>query len=493
LPRTSVFNPPPGIALGETDYSIPGQWAAGSNVRFVGRKAQPIGGWAVLNATPGITDYTVAMLEWVAKDGTRRLACANTGNLISLYGSALASTTALTPVGFVAGQANRWSLDLWGDHLIACWSGHKIYEWALGLGVPAAVVTNAPTTVTIALVNEERQLMAFGCNEELSGTFNPRCIRGSHTEDNTVWASLPSNLAFEYVLDGAGGAIRAAAKLPGKRIAVWTDDELFIGAFQPDPTNPHPFERVATGCGCFGNETVTVADGTVFWMTPDLRLMMWVPGTVPVPIPGVPEYYLTGGLSGFTASGTTLGFVWHNRQFDEVSFHASGSSASIPSSYLAVNIPSIAAGKPEWYAGNLNRSVMYQGINGCYGFDWFNLKLLQHETGKHGVPNSLLTWSISALVYMGEGEERIYLNRLIPDFESQTGNVTVTISTLDYPQGTETVKPPLIVAPGNTKKDFRASGHLFRIAIAGTDGVGATNTFARLGKLRFEHEPGGDR
>ena len=31
----AIFDPPPGIVLGETDYSIPGRWCSGNNVRFV--------------------------------------------------------------------------------------------------------------------------------------------------------------------------------------------------------------------------------------------------------------------------------------------------------------------------------------------------------------------------------------------------------------------------------------------------------------------------
>lgn len=499
MPQRSTLSPPPGVVLNASDYSIPGIWCAGNNVRPVGPKMQTIGGWQVLNASPGITNYCSGLLEWVGKDGTRRLACAGSDNVVVLYGSTLSSTTTITPGAYATSNLNRWTMGLWGDHLILNWSGHGIYEWSLGLGIAAAAVTNAPTTCTAILVTETRQLMALGTKEEVSGTFNPRCIRITDTEDNTVWATLPSNLACEVILDGAGGSIRTGANLPNKQVAVWTDDELFLGSFTGDPTNPWSFERQAVGCGCASVNLVTVADGTAYWVTPDLRMMMWVPGSEPFEIPGVPKYYIAGGQSGLTIAGLGLGFVWHNAMFNEIWFHAGATSTTIPTTYIAVNVDSIRNGAPQWFPGTMSRSVMYQGINGVYGFSSAALALLQHETGQHGYyldagHKDLLSWSLETLLYLHEGEQRVYLNRVLPDIESQAGNVTITVSTLDYPQGDETVKSTLTCAVSDDKKDFRASGKLWRFKFSGNDGgASQTNTFMRLGKTGFEYEVGGGR
>jgi hypothetical protein len=202
----------------------------------------------------------------------------------------LSTQYTITPAGFVSTSNNRWTVDLWGDHLIACLSGGKVYEWDLSLIAVLVAVTNAPTVNTLALVTDTRQLMVLGTKETVSGTFNPRCIRWSKTNDNTVWDPTVSLLAGEYVLDGAGGSIRCAKKI-GANIAVWTDDELFLGRYTGDTANLWVFERQAIGCGTFGESSATVADGVAYWISSDLRLMMWVPGLCPARDPR-PAYQL---------------------------------------------------------------------------------------------------------------------------------------------------------------------------------------------------------
>jgi hypothetical protein len=493
-----AFNPPPGLILGETDYSVPGQWCAGSNVRFVNGKPQPVGGWDQLATSIGTAQYVVAMLEWVAKDGVRRLALGCTDQLSVIYGPTLSSQATITLTPFTATNFNRWSFDLWGDHLISCISGGKIGEWSLVAATPSAAVTNAPTQNTVALVTHTRQLMALGTKEEASGTFNPRCIRWSTTEDNTVWTTLPSNLAGEYILDGASGSIKAAKKI-GTFVAVWTDDELFLGRYTSDPLNPWVFEKQATGCGCGGIDSVTVADGVVYWITPDLRLKMWIPGAPPVDIPGIPTTYITDSSSAYSTTLLNLSVVWHNRKYNEIWFHCALAGGTFPTNYVAVSVPSIQSDRPLWFTGTMQRSSMYQGINGCYGYSSFALKLLQHETSKTGYYLSpgvydTLSCSIEALVYLDEGQNRVQIQRLLPDVESQTGNLTFTLSAMDYPQGAEATLQTKTLAVGDDKTDFRAGGKLFRFKFSSDDGGNSgSDTFWRLGKMTFEFVNEGER
>jgi hypothetical protein len=486
-----AFNPPPGTKLGETDYSIPGQICASDNFRYVDGRGQPIGGWSRTATSIGVTAYVVAMLEWVAKDGVRRLALGGTDKLSIIYGATLSSQTTVTPGGFASTTNNRWTFDLWGDHLIACLSGGGVFEWQLGVGVAAAAVTNAPTQNVCALVTGTRQLLVGGTKEEISGTYNPRCIRGSTYEDNTVWTTLPSNQAFEFVLDGAGGEIKAMKNLPGGLVGVWTTDEVFVG--HDGGSLGWIFDRVASGCGAGGVDGVCVADGTAYWVTPDTRLMMWVPGSEPIEMPGVPKYYLNGTS---TLASLALAYVWHNAKYNEIWFHLS-TNATFPTGFLAVSVPSLQTGNPIWFPGTLSRSCMYQGINGCYGYSVPTLKLMTHETGKagyNGAPGDqdLLSWSVESLVYLSrKGKKRVQIQCYRPDFEAQAGNITFTLSGLKYPQGDETVLQTRTITAGQDKDDFRAGGNLFRLKWSGNDTSG--NTFARFGEQNFDIIEEGDR
>src|SRR5713226_5274350 len=81
------------------------------------------------------------------------------------------------------------------------------------------------------LVTNTRQVMALGCNEEISGVFNPRCIRFSDIENPTVWTSSVTNNAGEFILQGSGQIV--GAQLIGNYVFVWTDNELYLGTYDP--------------------------------------------------------------------------------------------------------------------------------------------------------------------------------------------------------------------------------------------------------------------
>jgi hypothetical protein len=296
------------------------------------------------------------------------------------------------------------------------------------------------------------------------------------------------------VLDGAGGRIRAAKKI-GAYWGVWTDDELFLGRFTGDPSAPWLFERQATGCGCLGMDAVTIVDGAAYWITRDLRLMGWLIGAPPFPLPGLPVHFIT-----FTAdvdkTGMTNSFAWHNRAFNEVWFHyvVNDSGSAYPTAYIAVNLDSLRGGAPAWFTGTLDRAVIHQGISAVFAAPGsLSSGYLLHETGRRGRAGDGFSWSISALVYFDAGQRRTEIQRLIPDIRDQAGTVTFTLSKLDYPQGEETVLQARALAPGEDKSDFRAGGKLFRFQWSGSDDNGAADTFARLGRQAFDHVAEGAR
>ena len=84
--------------------------------------------------------------------------------------------------------------------------------------------------------------MAFGCNEEASGVFNPRCIRFSDIEDPTDWTSTATNNADEFILQGSG--IIVGAQLVGDYIFVWTNNEMYLGTYDPSLERGRPAERL---------------------------------------------------------------------------------------------------------------------------------------------------------------------------------------------------------------------------------------------------------
>ena len=485
-PIRVAFTPPPGIILSETSFSLPGQWSAGNNVRPDGDRMQPIGGWDTINAATGVDGTATNLHEWFSNNGTRYLIIGHTAGCEVLSGSSLGSATDIIYGGFTS--ATRWSFANYGEQPLACPAGGTLYYWDLNTANNLVAISNAPDNITVIGMDDETgQVMAFGANEETSGTFNPRCIRTSGARDRDLWTTTASNIAREYILQGQGGQIRAAKKV-GAGWAVWTDTELFYGLYQGDLAQPWRWNLIATGCGALGPDTVTVADGVAYWISRDLRPMMWAPGATPIEIGGLPTSYITGDTLSVDKNGLTNAFTWHNRKFNEIWFHLVVSGQTYPTIYVAVNVDSLRTSQPQWFPGTMSRSVIYQGAYQPMGFSFGSgsAVLREHEVGKNGQTGQLLTCSISAWVYMGEGEQRVQILRMIPDIKDQAGTLTCTITSYRDPQGSAIATKTISLAAGQDKADFSISGNLFKIEFSSNDGTGATDTFWRLGRCLFE-------
>ena len=101
-----------------------------------------------------------------------------------------------------------WSFAAWGQNLLASPRNQTIFAWTNNTASKAVALANAPANVThmlVAPLNGGYQVFALGCNEEVSGVFNPSCIRHSSIRDNTEWStSATGSTAREYVLTGGG-------------------------------------------------------------------------------------------------------------------------------------------------------------------------------------------------------------------------------------------------------------------------------------------------
>ena len=117
-----------------------------------------------------------------------------------------------------------WSLDNWGEDLIAVPRGGSIYWWDRGTGPSsrANVLPSAPESVNYMIISQrDRHMFALGCTDEFTGRFDPLLIRWCSKEDFGDWTPTSTNTAGDLRLY-RGSAIQAAARTRGE-IIVWTD------------------------------------------------------------------------------------------------------------------------------------------------------------------------------------------------------------------------------------------------------------------------------
>ncbi len=188
---------------------------------------QPIQGWRV-RADTATADIPRSLKIWLDNSSNRWIA-AGTYRKLYIYDDDSARFD-ITPTGLTPGSetavdstsyggggygedpygeprpestlgvfATTWSLDTWGEYLLACSNADgKIYEWRLSTSTIAAPVTNAPTGNVAMMVTDERFVFALGAGG------NPRKIQWSDRENNTVWTAAATNEAGSIELQTSG-------------------------------------------------------------------------------------------------------------------------------------------------------------------------------------------------------------------------------------------------------------------------------------------------
>lgn len=501
---------PPGLLGDDTAFAGGGRWADGSNVRFRLGRPETIGGWERLTSA-ALAGVCRAVFPWTDNAGALNIAF-GAHNCLQLWrGGELFDITPAS--GFTTGAVHgagsagygtggfgtggygqpsvtdyfplTWSFGAWGQQLLGSPRGQTIFAWTNSAAMPAAPLANAPAKVThmlVAPLNGGYQVFALGCNEEVSGTFNPLCIRHSSIRNNTQWSTAASgSTAREYVLTGGGRIV--AGRMCGPYMLVWTGDALFLGTYVGALNQPWRFDRVGRNCGLIGPNAAVVVGQTAFWVSPDRQFHRYAPGGQPEPIPCPIRRDFAEELA---ASQGDKVVASSNAEFSEVRFDYPDRRDGYENSrYLAVALSGPDAG--AWHRGVMARSAFVDAGPSAYpiGVSPEGVVFL-HEKGRSadGAP---FAWHIETADSYLDPETTLLIRGLWPDFKDQAGPVTVTVSGRLEPQSDAAMVQAVTMAPGAARADLLASGRLFRLRFAGE----SSPTGCRIGRPTFDAAPAG--
>jgi hypothetical protein len=257
---------PPGVYKNGTEYQSKGRWNYSNLVRWFEGTIRPIGGWRKRTETQ-LTGSARGLINWRDNNNNRRIAIGTNSKLYALSESN--TLTDITPTSLVVGDADAvlkigygystygsfaygvprpdigaytpattWSLDTWGEYLVACSTKDgRLVEWQLNTANKAAAITNAPTSCAGLITTQERFLFALGA----SG--NPRKIAWSDQENNTVWTAAATNQAGDFELTTIG-SLQCAKRIRGATI-LFTDVDVHTATYI-GPPYVYSFERIAS-------------------------------------------------------------------------------------------------------------------------------------------------------------------------------------------------------------------------------------------------------
>ncbi len=421
------------------------------------------------------------------------------------------SSTSLDP--------GTWSLDNFGQILIATTRNGRTYSWNPGAATPlatrATVISGAPTTSLMTITSDrDRHLFALGTETTIGDptTQDPMFIRFSNQEDFNTWAPTATNTAGTFRLD-TGNFIVGAVQ--GKDyIFVLTDTAAYVIQFVGPPF-VFSVRQVGTNCGCVGQHSIVFAQGAIFWMGDSGGFFVY-DGTVKQLPSLVEDFVFTTGDENLGLNFVSGNIVYgsHDSLYNEViwfypKYESEQIDRSVVYNYAENTWTTMSLARTTYEDSHVydnpqatkylpNDVPTFPTINGVTNLNGAST-YYEHEVGTNDVDYLGNKIAIPAYIKSGDfdldiegdGQYLMKINRFIPDFKLLTGNAKVTLLLRDYPSQTQNSQMlgPYTVTSSTTKIDTRARNRLMSIKVENE----STDENWRYGLFRVDIQPDGRR
>ena len=394
-------------------------------------------------------------------------------------------------------QITQWSLDNWGEDVIANRRGGTIYYWDADAStsplraVKVSGSTNStPTTVNSIIVSpNDRHLITLGTNQfgttaSPTGTYDPLTVRWSNQEDFTNFVPSISSTSGEVIL--TDGTEIVGAKRSRNAVNIWTDNSLWAMSFVGPPFIFN-FNQLGTNCGLIAPHAAIDYDGASIWMGHD-------------------NFYMFDGQVK-NLDCTVRRFVFDRLNMDQKDKIFCGINSEFKEViWLYPSTNSTECDSYVIYSPTENYWTIGSSIFTTFADK--NVFSNTITTGTVGTANNLYnnepdgvytadgvsqpSFIESADFDIASGNDIMFLSRIIPDFDISDGSLSFSIKTKDFPEsGTarEKPNPPHVITNATTKIDMRARGRQGRVRVS----CNAANTSWRWGSIRLAIQPDGRR
>lgn len=372
-----------------------------------------------------------------------------------------------------------WSLDNWGEDLMASPVNGAVYWWdrTKGPGVRAQRIDGAPATNRWIMVSpEDRHLICLGAHTGASP--DDMLVRWSDQENFNQFRPTSTNTAGDKRLD-AGSKIVTGLDTRGEKI-IFTDEALYSMRFIGGRA-VFGFSPLGRAGGIIGQNAAVQINGVVYFMGRDNFLVYdGVVRTLPCAVRDrvFDDINLANG-------DKTYGAV--NRLFTEVTWFYPSAASNENDRYVAYNYQ-----ERLWHYGSMDRTAFHDQsamFDLPYGTDASG-KLYRHEDGVNANGAALPAFIESHDAEIGEGGQMMHVSRLIPDFQRLVGSVEVSLVSRRYPQtNSEVVKGPYACDESTGKISVRVRNRAVALRVASN----AVDDDWRMGVWRAEVREHGRR
>jgi hypothetical protein len=368
---------------------------------------------------------------------------------VGLYGTALTSLLGET-------YPRIWFVDRFGNNLVmTAGNQSEAYVWTGSNAIAPTVIAGAPDDINYLFVSDNI-LVTFGHDVENK-------IFASDQGDYTNWVASSTNQVFEDIIEGAG---RFTSHVPvdGYNL-IFTEQQTwtmkYIGG-----TAVWQILPLDKAIGLIAPMARCQVNGVAYWMGQD-NFYMFRGGkveTIPSNLPGVLQSTMVRYVfDDLNYSQRSKFFTWYNEKFDEIWFHYA-SSTSNECDRIARYSRKLSA----WVTDTMDRTAGEYPVTSLSNPRLGNVgTLYTHEAGAND-NGSAMQWYVRSNKFTS-GKNTADIVGIIPD-SNQSGTVTATIQTFNYPQSANPVFTKVVsIIPTTERIPIMANGRMWQYYIEGNE------------------------
>ena len=357
----------------------------------------------------------------------------------------------------------------------------QIDNVSLKLESRAYRVDTAPRLIDTMWVDGAYRIVNIAGTYEADGDYNPLIVRNSAQGNFRVWIPDGSNLADEYGVSAGGRIIRG---LPTRQqTLIFTDAAVISQQFAGDETATYSYRLIGTGCGLMGANAVVEVNGQVFWYTIDGKMNTFQGAISQV----IVSLRMRQDVKNHIAINQNEKFYcWVNSEYNEIWTHYPDSrdgnecSRVIAYNYLDDNSVPHLSNHTAGLSAGIFPSPLLVSADG---------EIFYRERGFTENGGALQSRLLTGYFNVADGQFFQRINRFVPDFKDQQGNISLTIYLRNFPNAPVRTVGPYTITPTTIDIPLRVMAREMALLFESS----ASPSFWGFGAPAADIEPTGTR
>jgi len=383
--------------------------------------------------------------------------------------------------------AANWTLDTWGQTLMACPENGGIYVWDPDGGFETAQVIstdNAPIFNRGIFVSQPAQiLVAYGSTTQnvdnaIGGYQDPLLVRWCDQDDYLNWSIDTTNQVGSARIP-RGSEIVGGIQGPNQAL-LFTDAGVWSMTYTGQPL-VFTFNEIGGGSGLIAQHAIAVLQDRVFWMGFNNFYFLAGGSVEALPCTVWDDVY-----QDLDVANQHKCWAWAVSSFSEVwFFYPSANDATGECSrYVKLSV----GPAPTWDKGVLARSAGIDLGVLDYPLSATSAGLIyQHENGENADGQPMDSYALSGDVMVAEGNDCMFIDQVRPDMkyrkvDSDTdANMTIEVTATNDLTGEVMTSGEMAYTEGTNYLTTRLRGHRINFKIRSND----LSSWWRLGLMRY--------